>query len=72
MPPFFYLRAGSVLSRVSGQAAGGAAQMAPKLGLDPEVVATARRLATRAAGPVEELARTNTTTSVERHACRTS
>ena len=42
----------------------------PKLGLDPEVVASARRLARRAGGPVVELARTHTTVSVERAVLR--
>ncbi|SHG24676.1 lysine 5,6-aminomutase subunit alpha [Streptoalloteichus hindustanus] len=40
------------------------------LGLDPEVVATARRLAARAAGPVVELARAHTTVAVERATLR--
>jgi beta-lysine 5,6-aminomutase alpha subunit len=37
-----------------------------KLDLDPEVVATARSLAARAAEPIIEMARTHTTVSVER------
>lgn len=37
-----------------------------KLGLDPQTVARARRLAARAAEPIIELARTHTTVSVER------
>jgi beta-lysine 5,6-aminomutase alpha subunit len=37
-----------------------------KLGLDPEVVRKARRLAARAAEPIIEMARTHTTVSVER------
>jgi len=37
-----------------------------KLALDPAMVRTARRLAKRAAAPVEKLARTHTTVSVER------
>ncbi len=41
-----------------------------KLGLDPQTVATARRLAARAAEPVIEMARTHTTTSVERAVLR--
>src|SRR5664279_4572979 len=41
-----------------------------KLGLDPEVVRTARRLAERAAQPVIELARTHSTVSVERAVVR--
>jgi beta-lysine 5,6-aminomutase alpha subunit len=41
-----------------------------KLGLDPEVVRTARRLAERAAQPVIELARTHSTVSVERAVIR--
>ncbi|GAA0983349.1 D-lysine 5,6-aminomutase subunit alpha [Acrocarpospora macrocephala] len=41
-----------------------------KLGLDPEVVAKARRLAARAAEPIIELARTHTTVSVERAVLR--
>ncbi|HEV2087409.1 MAG TPA: lysine 5,6-aminomutase subunit alpha, partial [Cryptosporangiaceae bacterium] len=41
-----------------------------KLHLDPEVVARARRLAARAGGPVVELARTQTTVSVERAVLR--
>ena len=43
---------------------------AAKLGLDPRVVATARRLAAQAAEPVIELARTHTTVSVERAVLR--
>jgi beta-lysine 5,6-aminomutase alpha subunit len=42
----------------------------PKLGLDPRVVKKARALAERAAAPVVELARTHTTTSVERAVLR--
>jgi beta-lysine 5,6-aminomutase alpha subunit len=41
-----------------------------KLDLDPAVVRTARRLARRAAAPVEKLARTHTTVSVERAVLR--
>ncbi|MBO3745714.1 lysine 5,6-aminomutase subunit alpha [Streptosporangiaceae bacterium NEAU-GS5] len=41
-----------------------------KLGLDPGTVATARRLAARAAEPIIELARTHTTVSVERAVLR--
>jgi beta-lysine 5,6-aminomutase alpha subunit len=41
-----------------------------KLGLDPAAVATARRLAARAAEPIIELARTHTTVSVERAVLR--
>ena len=41
-----------------------------KLGLDPAVVAAARRLAARAAEPIIELARTHTTVSVERAVLR--
>ena len=41
-----------------------------KLDLDPAMVRTARRLAKRAAAPVEKLARTNTTVSVERAVLR--
>jgi beta-lysine 5,6-aminomutase alpha subunit len=41
-----------------------------KLGLDPAVVRKARALAKRAAAPVEKLARTHTTTSVERATLR--
>ena len=40
------------------------------LGLDPRVVRRARRLAEKAAAPVEELARTHTTVSVERAVLR--
>src|SRR4051812_33045859 len=42
--------------------------MAPqgKLDLDPQVVATARRLAARAAEPIIRMARSHTTVSVER------
>src|SRR3954447_5522215 len=40
------------------------------LGLDPRLVRKARRLAERAAAPVVELARTHTTTSVERATLR--
>src|SRR4051794_33171049 len=40
------------------------------LGLDPRLVRKARRLAGRAAAPVVELARTHTTTSVERATLR--
>jgi beta-lysine 5,6-aminomutase alpha subunit len=42
----------------------------PKLGLDPRVVRKARALAERAAAPVIELARTHTTSSVERAVLR--
>ncbi len=42
----------------------------PKLGLDPRVVRTARRLAAEAAEPVIALARSHTTTSVERATLR--
>src|SRR5689334_2788117 len=41
-----------------------------KLDLDPAAVRTARRLAKRAAAPVEKLARTHTTVSVERAVLR--
>jgi beta-lysine 5,6-aminomutase alpha subunit len=41
-----------------------------KLGLDPAVVRKARTLAKRAAAPVEKLARTHTTVSVERATLR--
>jgi beta-lysine 5,6-aminomutase alpha subunit len=41
-----------------------------RLDLDPSVVATARRLARRAAGPVVQLARTHTTVSIERAVLR--
>src|SRR4051812_49725135 len=41
-----------------------------RLNLDPRTVRKARRLATRAAAPVIELARTHTTTSVERAVLR--
>jgi beta-lysine 5,6-aminomutase alpha subunit len=41
-----------------------------KLALDPAMVRTARRLAKRAAAPVEEMARTHTTVSVERAVLR--
>ncbi|MFL6240469.1 MAG: lysine 5,6-aminomutase subunit alpha [Actinomycetes bacterium] len=41
-----------------------------KLDLDPAAVRTARRLARRAAAPVEKLARTHTTVSVERAVLR--
>jgi beta-lysine 5,6-aminomutase alpha subunit len=41
-----------------------------KLGLDPEMVRTARRLAAQAAEPVIALARSHTTTSVERATLR--
>ncbi len=41
-----------------------------KLDLDPQVVATARRLAERAARPVIEMARTHSTVSVERAVLR--
>ncbi len=44
--------------------------MAGKLDLDPGTVATARRLARRAAAPVIRLARTHTTVSVERAVLR--
>ncbi|HVF20174.1 MAG TPA: lysine 5,6-aminomutase subunit alpha [Mycobacteriales bacterium] len=44
--------------------------MTGKLRLDPAVVRKARRLARRAAAPVEELARTHTTVSVERAVLR--
>jgi beta-lysine 5,6-aminomutase alpha subunit len=37
-----------------------------KIGLDPAVVRRARRLAAKAAAPVEKMARTHTTVSVER------
>jgi beta-lysine 5,6-aminomutase alpha subunit len=47
-----------------------APQVRTKLDLDPAVVATARRLARRAAAPVVELARTHTTVSVERAVLR--
>src|SRR5438874_10140449 len=40
------------------------------VGLDPDTVATARRLAARAAQPVIELARAHTTVSVERATLR--
>src|SRR4051812_8168040 len=43
---------------------------ASKLNLDPSAVRTARRLAKRAAAPVEKLARTHTTVSVERAVLR--
>ena len=43
---------------------------AGKLTLDPAVVRTARRLAARAARPVEAMARTHTTVSVERAVLR--
>ena len=42
----------------------------PKLGLDPVAVRKARTLAARAAEPVVEMARTHTTTSVERAVLR--
>ncbi|MEP6463950.1 MAG: lysine 5,6-aminomutase subunit alpha [Frankiaceae bacterium] len=41
-----------------------------KLGLDPQLIATARRLAERAAQPVIEMARTHSTVSVERAVLR--
>ena len=41
-----------------------------RLNLDPRTVRKARRLAERAAAPVIELARTSTTTSVERAVLR--
>ena len=44
--------------------------MEPKLRLDPAVVRKARRLAAKAAAPVEEMARTHTTVSVERAVLR--
>jgi len=44
--------------------------MTGKLRLDPAVVRRARTLATRAAAPVEEMARTHTTVSVERAVLR--
>jgi beta-lysine 5,6-aminomutase alpha subunit len=44
--------------------------MSGLLGLDPEVVARARRLAARAAAPVIDLARARTTVSVERATLR--
>jgi beta-lysine 5,6-aminomutase alpha subunit len=44
--------------------------MSSKLGLDPRVVKAARRLAAEAAEPVIALARTHTTTSVERATLR--
>ncbi|HEV2891207.1 MAG TPA: lysine 5,6-aminomutase subunit alpha [Frankiaceae bacterium] len=44
--------------------------MEPKLRLDPAVVRKARRLAARAAKPVEEMARTHTTVSIERAVLR--
>src|SRR4051812_50121773 len=43
---------------------------ASKLNLDPSAVRTARQLARRAAAPVEKLARTHTTVSVERAVLR--
>ena len=44
--------------------------MEPKLRLDPAVVRKARRLAAKAAAPVERMARTHTTVSVERAVLR--
>jgi beta-lysine 5,6-aminomutase alpha subunit len=41
-----------------------------KLGLDPQLIATARRLAERAAQPVIEMARTHSTVSIERAVLR--
>jgi beta-lysine 5,6-aminomutase alpha subunit len=48
----------------------GRSSMAELLGLDRKVVATARRLAARAAAPVIELARAHTTVAVERATLR--
>jgi beta-lysine 5,6-aminomutase alpha subunit len=45
-------------------------RVAHKLGLDPATVREARRLARKAAAPVEKLARTHTTVSVERAVLR--
>ncbi len=43
---------------------------APKLTIDPQTVAEARRLAARAGQPIVEMARTHTTVSVERAVLR--
>jgi beta-lysine 5,6-aminomutase alpha subunit len=53
-----------------GSQRGRAPAVEPKLGLDPRVVAEARRLAAAAAEPVIEMARTHTTVSVERATLR--
>jgi beta-lysine 5,6-aminomutase alpha subunit len=54
----------------SGPSAERTRAVEPKLGLDPRVVAEARRLAAVAAEPVIEMARTHTTVSVERATLR--
>ena len=43
---------------------------APKLTIDPQVVAEARRLASQAGQPIVEMARSHTTVSVERAVLR--